>query len=134
MRVRAQAWAKEGVESVDVVAPAFAQDCLETLEEITGLLHETFVHAGGKRYRYIPCLNESDDAMQFYSDLVLQNVLGWPEQRLLRPATLQRLEPTPPATSACVHAARSAVAVAREVGMPALAADVAAIAAAKKKS
>ena len=47
------AWAKAGVESVDVVAPAFAQDCLETLEEITGLLHETFIHAGGKRYRYM---------------------------------------------------------------------------------
>jgi ferrochelatase len=36
-----------------VIAPAFAQDCLETLEEITELLHHTFTHAGGKRYRYM---------------------------------------------------------------------------------
>lgn len=48
-----KAWAEEGIESVDVVAPCFAQDCLETLEEITDLLRHVFINAGGKRYRYM---------------------------------------------------------------------------------
>lgn len=52
--------AADGIGNVDVVAPGFAVDCLETLEEIAMQLAEQFAEHGG-RLRYIPCLNA--DAM-----------------------------------------------------------------------
>jgi ferrochelatase len=48
---------KEGIRNLLVISPAFVSDCLETLEEIHEQGKETFVHAGGERYRVIPCLN-----------------------------------------------------------------------------
>lgn len=56
-----ESWGADGVESVDVVCPGFSADCLETLEEIEMLNRDTFLGAGGKRYRYIPALNSRDD-------------------------------------------------------------------------
>ena len=43
---------------VDVVCPGFVSDCLETLEEIAMECKMAFIDAGGKEFRYIPCLNE----------------------------------------------------------------------------
>jgi ferrochelatase len=66
-----------GVRQVDVVCPGFAADCLETLEEIDGLNRQTFLRAGGQRYRYIPCLNERGDHLDFLADLVRRHLRGW---------------------------------------------------------
>ncbi|MBB1088806.1 ferrochelatase [Lysobacter sp. SG-8] len=52
-----QALAARGVNDVDVVAPGFAVDCIETLEEVAMMLAESF-HAQGGRLHYIPCLND----------------------------------------------------------------------------
>lgn len=54
-------WAGSGVTSVQVLCPAFSADCLETLEEIAEQNREFFLHAGGKRYEYIPALNTRPD-------------------------------------------------------------------------
>ncbi len=54
-----QQWGQQGVESVDVICPAFAADCLETLEEINGENRQLFLESGGKSFAYIPCLNDS---------------------------------------------------------------------------
>jgi ferrochelatase len=78
-------WGKAGVERVDVVAPAFSADCLETLEEITMQLAETFKHAGGKRLRYIPALNADDAAMR-----VLRRPRAAQHARLARAAARSR--------------------------------------------
>jgi ferrochelatase len=43
-----------------VICPAFAADCLETLEEIGEQNAELFRGAGGNSLRLIPCLNDSD--------------------------------------------------------------------------
>ncbi|GAB3101272.1 ferrochelatase [Pseudomaricurvus hydrocarbonicus] len=51
-------WGKEGIESVDVICPAFSADCLETLEEIDGENRQIFLASGGQRFGYIPCLND----------------------------------------------------------------------------
>lgn len=51
--------ARAGLQSVDVVCPGFVSDCLETLEEINIGARHAFLGAGGKRFAYIPCLNES---------------------------------------------------------------------------
>ncbi len=53
-----KALAARGLKQVDVVAPGFAVDCIETLEEIAMMLAEGFAAQGG-RLRYIPCLNDS---------------------------------------------------------------------------
>lgn len=50
--------ARKGVRRVDVVAPGFAVDCLETLEEVAEELAGEFRGRGGE-LRYIPCLNDS---------------------------------------------------------------------------
>ncbi|ATX81113.1 ferrochelatase [Mariprofundus ferrinatatus] len=65
-------WGKEGVESVDVICPGFAADCLETLEEIAMENREVFLGAGGKRYSYIPALNDSDAHVQALTQVVLK--------------------------------------------------------------
>jgi ferrochelatase len=52
------ALAARGIRSVDVVAPGFAVDCLETLEEVAQMLAEDFKSRGGE-LRYIRCLNDS---------------------------------------------------------------------------
>lgn len=50
-------WAKAGIRRVDVAAPGFAVDCLETLEEIAVRYAERFRARGGE-LRYIPALND----------------------------------------------------------------------------
>ncbi len=63
-------WAAAGVESVQVVSPAFSADCLETLEELAEENKHTFIEAGGKNYAYIPALNNRPDHVQLMADLV----------------------------------------------------------------
>lgn len=55
-----QRLADRGVLEVDVIAPGFAADCLETLEEVSMELAAEFAERGG-RLRYIPCLNDSPE-------------------------------------------------------------------------
>ncbi len=52
------AWnASKGIKKIDIMAPAFSVDCLETLEEISDQCKETFIDAGGS-FSYIMCLND----------------------------------------------------------------------------
>jgi ferrochelatase len=53
-----EALAQRGLRQVDVVAPGFAVDCIETLEEVAMMLAEEFAGHGGT-LRYIPCLNDT---------------------------------------------------------------------------
>lgn len=76
-------WGAQGVESVQVVCPAFAADCLETLEEIAEENRDAFLEAGGGQYAYIPALNDSPGHIQLLADLVCRHVSGWPEAELM---------------------------------------------------
>jgi protoporphyrin/coproporphyrin ferrochelatase len=67
----------ERLPSLDVVCPGFSIDCLETLEEIDGLNREIFEHAGGGRFRYVPCLNDRADHIAFLEQLALAHLAGW---------------------------------------------------------
>jgi ferrochelatase len=78
-------WGKQKTDRVDVVCPGFVADCLETLEEIALEGKETFQHAGGGEYHYIPCLNERNDWMHALTELVLDNLQGW----LIEPDTAE---------------------------------------------
>jgi ferrochelatase len=61
---------KQGIKQVDVVCPGFAVDCLETLEEIALANKEIFIEAGGKSYRYIPALNDSDAHVDVMAEII----------------------------------------------------------------
>lgn len=61
---------QQGSKEVDVVCPGFAVDCLETLEEIAMANKEVFLQAGGKSYRYIPALNDSEKHVEVVAGLV----------------------------------------------------------------
>lgn len=49
---------KKGIRRLAVIAPAFVADNLETLEEVNMQLREIFLHAGGEKFTYLPCLND----------------------------------------------------------------------------
>ncbi|HEX5683680.1 MAG TPA: ferrochelatase [Ideonella sp.] len=66
-----------GTQRVDVICPGFAADCLETLEEIAQEGRETFLHAGGRAFHYIPCLNDSPAGMAALADLARRHLAGW---------------------------------------------------------
>lgn len=53
--------ASDKYATLDVISPAFACDCIETLEEIAIECKEIYQEAGGKDYRYIECLNDSPE-------------------------------------------------------------------------
>jgi ferrochelatase len=73
-----QRLAQQGVTEIDVVCPGFLADCLETLEEIQVEVCETFMHAGGKRFRYIPALNDDQAWVNSLADMVVSHLQGWP--------------------------------------------------------
>ena len=64
------ALAKSGCTSVDVICPAFATDCLETLEEMAIENRALFIKFGGQSFNYIGCLNDHDNQVVLMSALV----------------------------------------------------------------
>lgn len=70
-------WGHHGVRSVQVVAPGFSGDCLETIDELGREGKESFLEAGGQSFAYIPALNDRPDHIKTLADLTLQHVQGW---------------------------------------------------------
>ncbi len=68
---------EEGKKSIAVIAPAFSADCIETLEEINEEIKESFEHAGGEEFLYIPCLNSDESHIAALSDIIDENLGGW---------------------------------------------------------
>ena len=66
-----------GIKKIAVISPAFATDCLETLEEIQVENREIFEHAGGEKFTYIPCLNDGEPHIAFLEELALNELQGW---------------------------------------------------------
>lgn len=67
----------QGAKKIVVVSPAFISDCLETLEEMALEGRDTFLEAGGEAYSLVPCLNDSDAAIDLLEDLVRRETAGW---------------------------------------------------------
>lgn len=72
-----EAWGHAGVRSVQVVAPGFSSDCLETIDELGREGRESFLEAGGESFAYIPALNDRPDHIAALTDLVLPQLEGW---------------------------------------------------------
>lgn len=68
---------EKGIKKVAILSPAFACDCLETLEELAEENREFFMEAGGEEYTYIPCLNDSDAHIKFLSNRIRKELGGW---------------------------------------------------------
>ena len=68
---------RDGVKRVDVVAPGFVADCLETLEELAMEGRTQFLAAGGKEFHYIPALNEHPQWIAALGQIALDNLAGW---------------------------------------------------------
>lgn len=77
-----QALAAQGVASVDVMCPGFVADCLETLEEIAQEARDTYLAAGGRDFRYVPCLNGDPHWIEALTDLAERHLQGWPTRQL----------------------------------------------------
>ena len=67
----------EGVAQVAVVAPGFAADCLETLEELAIRGRDTFLRAGGTDFACLPCLNDGAPGMAMLRRLIGRELEGW---------------------------------------------------------
>ncbi|HEY0412585.1 MAG TPA: ferrochelatase [Allosphingosinicella sp.] len=66
-----------GVTRVALIAPGFAADCLETLEELAIRGRETFLAAGGTDFAYLPCLNDSARGVEMLKTLIARELEGW---------------------------------------------------------
>ncbi|WP_114286863.1 ferrochelatase [Candidatus Halocynthiibacter alkanivorans] len=69
--------AESGKKKIAVIAPAFSADCIETLEEIKEEIRESFEHAGGEQFTYIPCLNDNADHIEALCTVIDENLGGW---------------------------------------------------------
>ena len=69
--------ARQGKKRIAVVAPAFSADCIETLEEINEEIKESFEHAGGEEFTYIPCLNDAPAHVDALCAIIKDNLKGW---------------------------------------------------------
>lgn len=65
--------AKSGVKNLFVISPGFSCDCIETLEEINIEYRNLFLSNGGKNFTLVPCLNDSNDAVDLVYKLIYTN-------------------------------------------------------------
>ncbi len=64
----------EGKKNILVICPGFASDCVETLEEISIEGKASFIEGGGENFDFIPCLNDSEEHIDLFSNLVKKYV------------------------------------------------------------
>jgi len=72
-----RALAKRGVRRVTVVSPAFAVDCLETLEEVAIEYRDKFLEWGGERLTLVPALNDEDGHAAALAAIAANQIKGW---------------------------------------------------------
>jgi ferrochelatase len=70
-------WGQSGIQSIQIISPAFSADCLETLEELAIENRDVFLAAGGQCYEYIPALNVDDLHIDMMLSLVTPMLDGF---------------------------------------------------------
>jgi protoporphyrin/coproporphyrin ferrochelatase len=67
----------QGVRNVLVVSPGFASDCVETLEELSIGLKQSFEEKGGRNFAVVPCLNASAPSITMMESIIRNELKGW---------------------------------------------------------
>ena len=65
----------QGIKDIHILSPGFSSDCLETLEELNVENRDYFMEAGGLKYHYIDCLNDSEDHIRIISELIKKHTI-----------------------------------------------------------
>jgi ferrochelatase len=68
---------RQGTKRIAIVAPGFSADCLETLEELAIRGRDTFLTAGGERFAYLSCLNDSAPGLTMLRGILSRELAGW---------------------------------------------------------
>ena len=68
---------RKNIKNIHIISPGFSADCLETLEELEKENREYFERAGGKDYKYIPCLNDNPLHISMMKGLIQKHTQGW---------------------------------------------------------
>lgn len=61
-------------QEIDILCPGFSVDRLETLEEIAITNKQLFLGGGGKKYRFIPCLNDTNDHVTALANILTKAI------------------------------------------------------------
>ena len=69
--------AHEGIHNLTIIAPGFAADCVETLEELHLRAKDAFLGAGGKNFSVVPGLNDSAQSINMLKTVIESNICGW---------------------------------------------------------
>ena len=72
-----ETWAQHDVISVQVVAPGFSADCLETLDEIDREYRHLFEKRNSGQFSYIPALNDRADHLDALAKLAQSAICSW---------------------------------------------------------
>jgi protoporphyrin/coproporphyrin ferrochelatase len=67
----------QGVKNLLIISPGFASDCVETLEELSIGLKETFEEKGGENFAVVPCLNASPPSVKMLESIIRNELKGW---------------------------------------------------------
>ena len=67
----------QGKTKVAILAPGFSADCLETLEELAMRGRDSFIEAGGERFAYLPCLNDTPGGIAMLRAILGTELEGW---------------------------------------------------------
>jgi ferrochelatase len=67
----------QGAKKVAILAPGFSADCLETLEELAIRGRDQFLAAGGERFAYLACLNDSPGGVKMLRSIIGTELEGW---------------------------------------------------------
>ena len=67
----------KNIKHLSVITPGFSADNIETLEEINIEGREEFLESGGKKFTYIPCLNDTKEGIDLLHKLTLKELAGW---------------------------------------------------------
>src|SRR5690606_25235767 len=67
----------KGVRKVAILAPAAQSDGVQTPEEVALRGSDRLLAAGGEKFAYIPCLNDSAGGMDFIETMVRRELGGW---------------------------------------------------------
>lgn len=68
---------KRGLRKLTVISPAFAVDCLETLEEVGMEYRDKFKELGGERLTLVPALNDDDRHADLLAAVAERQMQGW---------------------------------------------------------